>query len=234
MTPPVARDPSLRVPGSHLLIVAGFVIVSYFAVGAAQFALVPSNVDIIYSPTAMLLTIVLYGAIGASVLWAARQTSDARRALGLVAPASWPRAVGLALGVVVAALAVSAALEPILHAAREQGLAPEASRPPGPGPVIGAALAVVALALVGPFVEELLFRGLLTAAFRRRFGPIRTALLTAALFALAHVLPRVIPPIFILGLALALVYERVGSTLPGILVHCLYNGIAVGAALTHH
>jgi membrane protease YdiL (CAAX protease family) len=44
----------------------------------------------------------------------------------------------------------------------------------------------------------------------------------------------VIPPIFILGLALALVYERVGSTLPGILVHCLYNGIAVGAALTHH
>jgi membrane protease YdiL (CAAX protease family) len=234
VTPPVARDPSLRVPGSHLLIVAGFVIVSYFAVGAAQFALVPSNVDIIYSPTAMLLTIVLYGAIGASVLWAARQTSDARRALGLVAPASWPRAVGLALGVVVAALAVSAALEPILHAAREQGLAPEAARPAGPGAVIGAVLAVVALALVGPLVEELLFRGLLTAAFRQRFGPIRTALLTAALFALAHVLPRVIPPIFILGLALALVYERVGSTLPGILVHCLYNGIAVGAALTHH
>jgi membrane protease YdiL (CAAX protease family) len=93
---------------------------------------------------------------------------------------------------------------------------------------------VVALALVGPLVEELLFRGLLTAAFRRRFGPVRTALLTAALFALAHVLPRVIPPIFILGLALALVYERIGSTLPGILVHCLYNGIAVAAALTHH
>ena len=98
MTPPVASDPSLRVPGSHLLIVAGFVIVSYFAVGAAQFALVPSNADIIYSPAAMLLTIALYGAIGASVLWAARQTSDARRALGLVAPASWPRAVGLAPG----------------------------------------------------------------------------------------------------------------------------------------
>ena len=95
-------------------------------------------------------------------------------------------------------------------------------------------LACVALALVGPFVEELLFRGLLTAAFRQRFGPWRTALLTAALFALAHVLPRVIPPIFLLGLALAFVYERVGSTMPGMLVHCLYNGIAVTAALTHH
>jgi hypothetical protein len=59
MTPPVARDPSLRVPGSHLLVVTGFVIVSYFAIGAAQYALVPHNADIIYSPTAMLLTIAL-------------------------------------------------------------------------------------------------------------------------------------------------------------------------------
>jgi uncharacterized protein len=234
VTPPVARDPSLRVSGSNLAIVAGFVVVSYFAIGAAQYALVPANADIIYSPTAMLLTIALYGAIGAAVLWAARQTGDARRALGLVAPASWPRAVGLALLTVVGALTVSALLEPILHAAREQGLAPDAGRPPGASSLIGAALACIALALVGPFVEELLFRGLLTAAFRRRFGPIRTALLTAALFALAHVLPRVIPPVFVLGLALALVYERVGSTLPGVLVHCLYNGIAVAAALTHH
>jgi membrane protease YdiL (CAAX protease family) len=234
VTPPVARDAGLRVPGSNLAIVGGFVVVSYFAIGAAQYALVPEHTDIIYSPAAMLLTIALYGAIGAAVLWAARQTSDPRGALGLVAPASWPRAIGLALLTVAGALAVSAALEPILHAAREQGLAPDAGRPPGASSLIGAALACVALALVGPFVEEMLFRGLLTAAFRRRFGPWRTALLTAAVFALAHVLPRVIPPVFILGLALALVYERVGSTLPGVLVHCLYNGIAVTAALTHH
>lgn len=234
MTPPVALDARLRVSGSSLAIVAGFVVVSYFAVGAAQYALVPKNAEIIYSPIAMLLTIVLYGAIAAAVLWAARQTGDARRALGLVAPRSWPRAIGLALLTVVAALAVSALLEPILHSAEQQGLAPDTSRPPGSSPIVGAVLACIALAIVGPVVEELLFRGLLTAAFRRRFGPIRTALLTAALFALAHVLPRVIPPVFVLGLALALVYERIGSTLPGILVHCLYNGIAVTAALTHH
>ncbi len=102
MTPPVARDPGLRVPGNHVLIVAAWVIISYLAVGAVQFALVPTSADIVYSPTAMLLTIALYGSIGASVLWAARQTTDARRALGLVAPASWPRAVGLALLTVVA------------------------------------------------------------------------------------------------------------------------------------
>jgi membrane protease YdiL (CAAX protease family) len=234
VTPPVARDAGLRVPRNHVLIVAAWAVVSYLVVGAVQFALVPTTADIVYSPTAMLLTIALYGSIGAAILWAARQTTDARRALGLVAPASWPRALGLALGTVIAALAVSALLEPILHAAREQGLTPETARPPGVSALIGAVLACIALALVGPLVEELLFRGLLTAAFRRRFGPWRTALLTSALFALAHLLPRVIPPIFLLGLALALVYERVGSTVPGIMVHCVYNGIAVTAALTHH
>ena len=78
VTPPVARDPGLRVPGNLVLIVTAWVIISYLAVGAVQFALVPTNVDIVYSPTAMLLTIALYGSIGAAVLWAARR--DHRRA----------------------------------------------------------------------------------------------------------------------------------------------------------
>ena len=232
MTPPVARDPSLRVPGTHLLVVAGVVLLATVMLGAAQSALVPSDVDFIYSPTSMLLTIATYTAMGAAVLWAARQTGDARRALGLVAPRSWPRALGLAFLTVLAALVVSALLEPIFHGAREQHVVPESGRPPGLAPVVGIVLAYVAIGVVGPLVEELLFRGLLTAGFRMRFGAWRTALLTAALFALAHFIPRVMPPIFLLGLALALVYERVGSTIPGILIHCLYNGIALTAALS--
>ena len=233
MTPPVARDPALRVPGSHLLIVAGVVLVTSLVLGSVQTALVPRDADVIYSPTAMLLTSLSYIVIGAAVLWAARQTGDVRRALGLVAPPSWPRALGLALATVVAALAVSAALEPILHAARQQGLTPDAPRPGGFSPLAGIALALLGIAIIGPFVEEMLFRGLITASFRQRFGAFGTALLTAALFALAHLLPRGLPALFLLGLALALVYERVGSTIPGVLVHRLYNGIALAAALSH-
>jgi uncharacterized protein len=233
MTPPVARDASLRVPGTHLLVVAGVVLLTTVVIGSIQAALVPSNADVIYSPTAMLLTSVSYVIIGAAVLWAARQTGDARRALGLVAPPSWPRATGLALVTVIAALAVSAALEPILHAARQQGLTPDEPRPGGLSPIAGIVLAVVAIAVIGPFVEEMMFRGLITAGFRRRFGALGTAAFTAALFAAAHLLPRGLPALFLLGLALALVYERVGSTIPGFMVHCLYNGIALTAALTH-
>jgi membrane protease YdiL (CAAX protease family) len=164
----------------------------------------------------------------------ARRRGDARRALGLVAPRSWPRALGLALGTVVLALIVSAALEPIFHGADAQGVVPDHGRPPGVWPVVGVVLAYLAVAVAGPLVEELIFRGLLTAALRRRFGPWRTAALTAACFAVAHFIPRVMPAVFLLGLALAFVYERIGSTIPGILVHCLYNGIALTAAVTKH
>lgn len=234
MTPPVARDPALRVPGSHLLLVAGVVLVTSIILGGVQHALVPDDTDIVYSPVSMLLAIVTYCTWGGAVFWAAAQTGDARRALGLVRPQSWPRSLGLAVVTVVAALLVSALLEPLLHAARQQGLAPDSARPPGLASLVGAALAVVGIVFVGPLVEELFFRGLLTAGFRRRCGPVGTALLTAALFALAHLLPRGFPPLFLLGLALALVYERVGSTMPGMATHCLYNGIALAAAFGQH
>jgi uncharacterized protein len=111
---------------------------------------------------------------------------------------------------------------------------PEEGRPPGLGPILGVVLAYTAVAIVGPLVEELIFRGLLTAGLRRRFGAVRTAVLTALFFAIAHFIPRVMPAVFVLGLALAFVYERVGSTVPGVLIHCLYNGIALTAAVTTH
>ena len=233
MKPPIVDDPALRVPGVHLLFVAAVALVTTLIAAAVQHALVPVDSDVIYSPISMVVALATYVIWGSSVLWAASQTGDARRALGLVRPESWRRSLGLALGTVLAALIVSAALEPILHAARQQGLAPDSARPAGVASLIGVALAFVTIVLVGPMVEELFFRGLLTAGFRRRCGPIGTALLTAALFALAHFLPRGLPPLFLLGLALALVYERVGSTMPGMMTHCLYNGIALAAALGH-
>jgi membrane protease YdiL (CAAX protease family) len=233
MTPPVAQDPTLRVPGAHLLLVAGVALVTTIVAGVLQHAFVPVHTDFVYSPISMLLALGTYVIWGSSVLWAASKTGDVRRTLGVVRPPSWPRALGLAAGTVLAALIVSALLEPILHAARQQGLAPDSPRPAGAASLIGVALAFVTIVVVGPVVEELFFRGLLTAGFRRRCGPIGTALLTAALFAIAHFLPRGLPPLFLLGLALALVYERVGSTMPGMMTHCLYNGIALAAALGH-
>ena len=59
MTPPVARDPALRVPARTCLIVAAVVLVTSLVLGSVQAALVPRKADVIYSPTAMLLTSLL-------------------------------------------------------------------------------------------------------------------------------------------------------------------------------
>ena len=173
--------------------------------------------------------------MGGAAVWAARRTGDARRALGLVAPRSWPRAVGLALVTVIVALIVSARWSRSSTAPTRRASSRTRRAHPAPGPWPACVLAYVAVAVAGPLVEELIFRGLLTAAFRRRFGPWRTALLTAAFFAAAHFIPRVMPA----GLparARARVRVRAGRQhrCPGILVHCVYNGIALTAAVTKH
>ncbi|MGB2875868.1 MAG: hypothetical protein WBB76_10395, partial [Gaiellaceae bacterium] len=118
-------------------------------------------------------SLVLYGVLLAIVVWIARGVSS--NELGLRAPASWPRAFGLALGVLVAIVILELALEPLLHASREQGLAPTRWEPAHAVPfALNAAVVVIA----APLVEELTFRGL-GFALLSRLGP-ATAVLGSA------------------------------------------------------
>ena len=73
----------------------------------------------------------------------------------------------------------SALLEPIFHGAEAQGVAPDSGRPPGFGPIAGVVLAYAAVAIVGPLVEELIFRGLRHRGPPPALRAARTALLTA-------------------------------------------------------
>jgi uncharacterized protein len=89
-------------------------------------------------------------------------------------------------------------------------------------------LALAALALGAPFVEELHFRGVWWSALRRRgLGGWSTLLLTAALFAVTHLEPTRVALLFAAGLAagyVRMVTDRLG---PAIVAHLLINGIAV-------
>lgn len=85
-------------------------------------------------------------------------------------------------------------------------------------------------AIVAPFVEEIFFRGFVFAGLRRKWGFPKAALASAGLFALAHVAPTTILPIFILGLIFAFLYQTSGSIWPAILMHLLTNTIALVVA----
>jgi uncharacterized protein len=88
-------------------------------------------------------------------------------------------------------------------------------------------LALAALALVAPFVEELHFRGAWWSALRRRgLGGWPTLLLTAALFAVTHLEPTRTALLFAAGLAagyVRMVTDRLG---PAIVTHLVVNAIA--------
>jgi membrane protease YdiL (CAAX protease family) len=51
--------------------------------------------------------------------------------------------------------------------------------------------------------------------------------LSALIFALAHAELALLVPIFVLGCLLALVYQRSGSLLPGMIIHAVFNLIGV-------
>lgn len=91
----------------------------------------------------------------------------------------------------------------------------------------GAALLVC---VVAPLAEELFFRGFLFGALRRR-GLVVAAGVSGLAFGLAHLGGSpvgFIVPLALLGILLALLYERTGSLYPPIALHALNNSIAFG------
>jgi hypothetical protein len=88
------------------------------------------------------------------------------------------------------------------------------------------ALLILVAGLV-PFAEELLFRGMLYPLLRRRMGAVLAVVLNAACFAAAHVVPLLLPGLFVVGLILAALRERSGSIWPGVFLHALQNGTAL-------
>src|SRR5438034_2590156 len=162
--------------------------------------------------------LIVYAIMLAVVLRIARGIP--RRALGLRAPPSWLRALGLTLIVLIAILIAEQALEPLLHAGREQGLEPTRWQPQRAGAFAANALVIV---LVDPFTEELTFRGL-GFALLARYGSILAVGGTALAFALAHGLIAGLLPLFVFGLGIGWLRLRTGSVYPGMLLHACFNG----------
>ncbi len=91
------------------------------------------------------------------------------------------------------------------------------------------AIIVPTVCLLAPFCEELLFRGALYGWLRRRLPPLVAIPLTAIVFAGAHLLPTLLPVLFVFGLGTAWVRERTGSTLNSFAMHATQNTFAVVA-----
>jgi membrane protease YdiL (CAAX protease family) len=92
---------------------------------------------------------------------------------------------------------------------------------------MGRLSAMVLAVGVAPVLEEFVFRGLLQRPLERRWGPIWGITVTAAVFALAHMLPWVFPLHFALGAAFGFAVYATRSIWAGVLLHAANNTLAV-------
>jgi membrane protease YdiL (CAAX protease family) len=87
------------------------------------------------------------------------------------------------------------------------------------------------VAICGPVMEELFFRGFAYKALRTRYGVTVAMTVTALFFATLHMNVLAFVPIFLLGLFLNYLYEKTGSLIPGMAAHMTHNLVMVGCTL---
>ncbi len=86
-------------------------------------------------------------------------------------------------------------------------------------------LHVLSLIILLPFVEELIFRRLFFSALRQQTSLLKATLISSLIFALVHLDPARLVPAFIVGVALALIYERTRSLIVCTAVHGCTNAL---------
>ena len=87
--------------------------------------------------------------------------------------------------------------------------------------------ATAAIGLLGPFAEELLFRGLIYGYVDGRFGARAAWAISSVLFALAHAEPAHVALVFPIGVLLGWVRMRSASLWPCVLAHMINNIVVV-------
>ena len=184
--------------------------------------------DVVYSYSTFAGGMVLYAFWGGIVFLIAIDRFDL---LAMRRPRSWPRAIGLAAAAIAAIYFCEAivSLIPLPQSpGKEQGLTPTHWEPAHAGAF---AANLVLFAVVAPFVEELTFRGLGQSLLRFFVGRWPSIVLVGFTFGLAHGLLEALLVLVPFGIALAYVRDRTDSVYPGMVVHGLFNGVALAVAV---
>jgi membrane protease YdiL (CAAX protease family) len=183
--------------------------------------------DLLYKWSTLVGNLVQFAIIAAIVYGIAGLTADRRETLALRRPSSWATAAAIGAGVVVGMIILSSLLGPVLHPGREQGITPDTWQPSHLAAYIANGIGI---AVVAPVVEELTFRGLGYSLFDR-YGRWTAILATGIAFGLAHGLFQALPLLVAFGIGLAYLRSRVGSVYPGMIVHGLFNAVALAIAV---
>ena len=183
--------------------------------------------DLLYKWSTVVGNLVQFTIIAAIVYGIAGAAGERRRVLALRRPTSWRTAVKIGLGVGLGMYVLTILLGPVLHPDREQGVTPDIWEPRHIAAYIANGIVIAAVA---PIVEELTFRGL-GYYLLSRYGRWVAIIGTGIAFGLAHGLVQAFPFLAAFGIGLAYLRSRVDSVYPGMIVHGLFNAIALSVAV---
>lgn len=99
------------------------------------------------------------------------------------------------------------------------------------GPLF-AVLGLLTVAVVVPFVEEVVFRGIVLPALRARYRATVGITLAGVVFAAVHFVPLALPYLLVVGIALCAMAEWYRSIVPGIVLHGVNNAVVFATVLT--
>lgn len=87
-------------------------------------------------------------------------------------------------------------------------------------------LGLLSLVVLGPVIEEVFYRGIVTRLLLRKYRPWTAIAVSGLIFGVIHLNPAQLIPAFTSGMFYAWLYWRTRSLWPGILLHVLNNGFA--------
>lgn len=86
---------------------------------------------------------------------------------------------------------------------------------------------IINVCLLGPVMEELIYRGLYMQYFMQKTTPVNSILYSAILFGLVHVSPNLLPYTFAMGILFGYLYYRTKSLFTPIIIHILHNSLVL-------
>jgi uncharacterized protein len=189
--------------------------------------------DLAYRYSSSVAALIQYGLMLGILLLIARGLPR-RELFALRRPASWPRALGLAVLALLAIYLAAFAYEQALgllgdwSPTDEQGLVPEDWDSSRAGAFVAFFLVVTFMA---PAVEELTYRGL-GISLIEPWGVALAVVFTGLLFGAAHGLLVALPILAVFGIVVGWLRVRTNSIYPPMALHAAFNGIALIASVS--
>lgn len=183
------------------------------------------NTEVAYEYGTSIAAVIQYAVVFGIVLLFAR---GHRELLALRRPTSWLAVLGLSTAIIFLMLVLTAALSPVTNPEQEQGLVPshwDSHR------VAQFALFAFVVTVIGPVVEELMFRGV-GYGLLEVYGRWTAIVVVGVAFGLVHGLVEGLPIIMAFGLGLAFLRARTSSIYPCMILHAVFNAsaLALGVA----